>query len=92
MKVFAVYDKKAMFFHPLFTCENQVQAIRGFERTVKTADTDINEYPSDFALYYLADYDNEKGCIVPLPINQLVAEATDFCTVQQLAKEQNIKA
>lgn len=64
MLLFALYDKKGMFYMPPFTVENKIQAIRGVEEAVNDSGTVIGRYPDDFALYFLGEFDNKTGKFV----------------------------
>ena len=74
MKIFAVYDKKAMCYFPPFTTENKIQAIRGLEQTVNSSGNVINFYPDDFALYDIGEFDNKTGRVTQADIIQLECE------------------
>lgn len=78
MKIVAIYDKKAMSFHPAFTVPNMVNATRSLDKAVNSQQGDFADYPQDFALYHLADYNELTGEISPLCPPALVHELQEF--------------
>jgi hypothetical protein len=78
MKIYAVYDKKAMSFDSIISLENDVQASRSFDQAVNDPSTTLFKYPSDFALYYLGEYDSSSGAIISSDIPVLKHEAMEF--------------
>ena len=72
MKLFSVYDKKAMFFDSPFCVENDIQAARAFDQAVN------DPRSADFALYYLGEYDSGTGAIMCSDIPRLRHEAMEF--------------
>lgn len=77
-KIYAVYDKKAMFFGSPIAFDYLPQAVRVFENEVKVKDSQLNKYPEDFALYQIAEYDTEKGIIKSLDTPRHICDATEF--------------
>lgn len=78
MKLFSVYDKKAMFFDSPFCVENDVQAARAFEQAVNDPRSTLSKYPADFALYYLGEFEGSTGAIMSFDIPRLKHEAMEF--------------
>lgn len=78
MLMFAVYDKKAMFFDSPFCVENEVQASRAFEQAVLNPQSTISKYPADFALYYLGEYVSSKGNVIVTDVPRFRHEAMEF--------------
>lgn len=78
MLMFAVYDKKAMFFDSPFCVENEVQASRAFEQAVLNPQSTISKYPADFALYYLGEYIASKGNVITSDVPRFRHEAMEF--------------
>lgn len=78
MLMFAVYDKKAMFFDSPFCVENEVQASRAFEQSVLNPQSTISKYPADFALYYLGEYIASKGNVITSDVPRFRHEAMEF--------------
>lgn len=78
MLMFAVYDKKAMFFDSPFCVENEVQASRAFEQSVLHPESTISRYPADFALYYLGEYVSSNGSVITSDVPRFRHEAMEF--------------
>lgn len=78
MKLYSVYDKKAMFFDSPFCVENDVQAARSFDQAVNDPRSTLCKYPADFALYYLGEYDSSSGAVMCSDVPRLRHEAMEF--------------
>lgn len=77
MKLYSIFDKKAGTYGPITTAPNQVFALRLFEKLCKDSGSTIHDYPSDFCLHYLGDFDDSNGMIKPVPPSA-ICEAIDF--------------
>jgi len=66
MRIFAVYDKKAGEYLPIFTAKSNGVAIRMLLSTLtyEHDQTGIAQYPEDYRLDYLGSVDMESGNIV----------------------------
>ena len=60
-RVYAVRDVAADVFLPPFTTRHRGEAIRAFRSMTSTAGTAIGDFPSDFALFELAVWDDQAG-------------------------------
>lgn len=61
MKMFSIYDRKSQRFGTPFFCIDHIAAQRTFIRFAKSEDSPVSEYPEDFELDYLGDFDESKG-------------------------------
>lgn len=61
MRYFAVYDKKANVFGQLFPSATYGTAERSFKDSITSSDSPHGKYPEDFALYFVADFDEASG-------------------------------
>lgn len=77
-KVIAVYDKKACFFASPMVFDYSIQAERSFSEEVKNPNSQLGKFPADFALYHIADFDPEKGLMIPLEVPFLITEAMAY--------------
>ena len=77
-KVYSVYDKKAMFFSSPMVFDYLPQATRVFENEVKNKNSQLNQYPEDFALYQIAEFDETKGTIIALDTPRHICDAMDY--------------
>lgn len=76
--IYAVYDRKAQYFLPLFSSPTDAEAVRTFTGVVTSSDTPISQYPADFDLCRVGTVDVQAGTITapvrPDPlVNGLVA-------------------
>lgn len=65
LKVFAIYDSKAEAYLQPFFMQSRGQALRAFDTTINTLDTQFHKYPSDFTLFEIGEYDELKGVLTP---------------------------
>lgn len=68
----AIRDSKISFYPPT-TEENTQAAIRNFSMAINNSTGLLGFSPGDFALFHIADFDNEKGEVTSIwPVEQLV--------------------
>lgn len=60
-EVFATYDSKGGFYNDPFMVRSKGEAIRGFMTAANDPKTSIGQYPEDFTLFQLAQYDDHSG-------------------------------
>lgn len=77
IKVFSVYDKKANGYQNPFFQQTVGLAERVFRTAANDSKTQICMYPEDYELYYIADYDDEKGEYINLDSKVRVCGAKD---------------
>ena len=78
MKILAIFDKKALSYHPAFCVPNMVTASRSLDKAVNSGQGDFFDYPDDFALYVLGEFDEITGEIVPCYPPKLAHELKEF--------------
>lgn len=66
-KLYAIYDKDAKEYGPLFNAKNDLVASRYVEEMIK----DVN-HPDSYALYCMGEYDTEYGIT-----NQFISFVSD---------------
>lgn len=64
--LYAVQDRKAAAFGLPFVMQNEALAVRAFLAARTDPASEISKYPEDFALYFLGQYNQETGHIVPV--------------------------
>lgn len=74
IKLFAIYDKKALHYGNLFPAPTLGAGERAFSDAIANTESQYNAHPDDYALYHLADYDDSSGSIDPRLVPELVAE------------------
>lgn len=77
-KIYSVYDKKGCFYSNPFCVNNAIEAVRSFQQAVLDKNTQLSTYPEDFSLFYLGQFDEDKGTFEILNIPHLVHEAMEF--------------
>lgn len=63
MKLFTVYDSKARIYGKPFCAESSVEAIRSWMQICKSEDSQFAQFPDDFSLYEIGEYNNETAKI-----------------------------
>lgn len=72
----ALYDRATEAHAPVMTVNTRAEAIRSFRQAVNDPQTPINKTPTDFELYQVGAYDDEKGEII-ITGRELIARAED---------------
>lgn len=62
-KMYSIRDVKAELFGKPFLFVNEAMATRAFMHAVSGADNSMSDYPDDFVLYYLGEWDDHAGLI-----------------------------
>lgn len=62
-KIFAVRDSKAEYFNPPMFFHTIGEAERAFKHTASKQDNSIGQFPQDFDLWLLGEYDDQTGKI-----------------------------
>ena len=75
-KVYAMYDVKANFYHPPIVLANDEVLKRAIISQYKDSDNQVSQFPEDFKIYCIGDYDDNSGVIKPLsPIRHVTTVA-----------------
>lgn len=74
-KVFSIRDQKAEIFNPPFFQATHGEAERNFRAAVLDPKTQFHQFPEDFDLYFLGEYDTDKGTFKNLDTPQHVIKA-----------------
>lgn len=69
-KIFSIRDAKSEAYNLPFYQSTMGEAERMFRTTVNDEKTMLNKYPDDFDLYYLGEFDTNKGIFVSLDTPQ----------------------
>ena len=75
LKAFSIRDAKAGVFNTPFFQKSIGEAERNFDKLVKDPTSMVAQYPDDFDLYYLGDYDDQSGNIKSLDTPQHLTKA-----------------
>lgn len=77
MKIYSIFDKKAMTYGPLMCFPQDVMAIRAIEMEISHHDSVMSSYPYDFVLVLLGTFDDELGTIIPFEVPQNIFECAN---------------
>jgi len=65
MKMYAVYDSKAEVHSAPFVVRTKGEAIRSFQEAANNKESHIGKYPEDYALFEIAEWNDENGVVTP---------------------------
>lgn len=77
-KIYAIRDSKGEYFNNPFFNNTHGEAERNFDKLVNDKQSNINQYPEDYSVYHLGDFDESKGTIIALKEPQLIVNATQL--------------
>jgi len=80
LKIFTVHDSKAEAYLPPFHMPSRGLVIRAFTESVNDPKTSFYKYPSDFTLFEIGEYDDQKGTITSYTTKQAIGLALDYVT------------
>lgn len=65
MKIYSVRDKRANTYGQPMAMPTDAHAVRSFTQEVNRKDDSnmLNQYPEDFAIYYIGYFDTDNGTI-----------------------------
>lgn len=69
---------KSQLFSAPFTQKSVAEAVRSFASVANKEGSQISDYPNDFRLYRIAEFDEESGRVTPLADPQDLGAAADF--------------
>lgn len=100
-KAFAVYDSKASCFGVPFFMATTGLAVRAFSELVNDPKSTVSRYPTDFVLFQVGEFDDQKGIFVPMEHQVNLGMASEYVRenrtpmlpgfVEQLKEEENKK-
>lgn len=61
LKAFTIRDSKAEYFHPPFFQKTHGEAERSFKQLANDQKSTIWQFPEDYDLYFLGEYDDQTG-------------------------------
>lgn len=77
-KVLAVYDEKARaFLRPIFVSSEGI-GIRAFADGVTDEKSNFCKHYMDYSIYRIGEFDEEKGVLVNLAVNELLHRGIEF--------------
>lgn len=84
LKMFSIRDTKGEIFNPPYFAKTHGEAERQFKTLTNDSKSTINQYPEDFDLYYLGDYDDQTGKLKSLDTPQHLIKAALVNTDKKL--------
>lgn len=75
LKAFSIRDSKGEVFNPPFYKHTHGEAERDFTELCKDEKSMVKKYPEDFDLYYVGQWDDQKGIFISLDTPQHVVKA-----------------
>lgn len=82
LNAYSIYDRKALQYHPPFYASTDGAAARSLSDLVQDPNTTIGRHPSDYVLYAVGTYDDQKGVLAPLSPLRHVVDAAAFVKIQ----------
>lgn len=80
LRCYSVFDRKALQYFPPFHSSTDGAAVRSFGDLANDPATNVGRHPNDFVLFYVGEYDDQKGAM--LPVSPLVHVADAIALVQ----------
>lgn len=78
LKLFTVRDNKAGTYGQPFALANRNVALRTLSGWVRNPESFISQYPDDFELFEVGDFDQMSGKLIPLPVPDYVGRASEL--------------
>lgn len=78
MILVSIFDRKSNTYSPVTALENIASACRGFENAIKKGQSDLSNFPEDFELVKIGDFDNLTGLIEPNVPHISLAFGSDY--------------
>lgn len=75
---FAVYDLKALCYGVPFFMPNVGSAVRAFSDVANDTQSAISRHPSDYVLFQVGEFDDNKGTLNPIVPLISLGLASDF--------------
>jgi len=76
--MYSVFDIKSRIYHPPMYCHNTGHATRMFTSIFLEPKTTINQFPDDFQVFQIGEFDDSNGKIKPLQNPELICSAADL--------------
>lgn len=92
LRAYTLYDMKSVQHHAPFYAPTDGAAIRLVSDLANDLGTIVGRHPSDHVLYYVGDWDDEKGVFTPTDIKVHVRDVITLVKSAELADLFNNKA
>lgn len=84
LKMFSIRDSKGEIFNPPYYAKTHGEALRSFKTLSNDPKSTINQYPEDFDLYFLGEYDDQTGKLKPNDTPQHIEKAVTVMSEKNL--------
>ncbi len=78
MKVFSIYDSKAMAYTRPFFVQTHGLARRMFADLANDTQHEVGRHPGDYTLFYIGNWDDQTGFITQDNAHENLGVATEF--------------
>lgn len=92
LRAYTLYDMKSVQHHAPFYAPTDGAAIRLVTDLANDLGTIVGRHPSDHVLYYVGDWDDEKGVFTPTDIKVHVRDVITLVKSAEVADLFNNKA
>lgn len=82
VRMYAIYDSKAVAYLQPFFCANNAIAFRNIERACKNPQSPFAEFPADFNLFCLATFEDVDGVLSPFHVPENLGNLLQFQSVK----------
>lgn len=82
LQMYSVYDKKAALFAPPFLSANDDTAKRDVQNLIARGGSIISDFPSDFDLFLIANFNDSSACVQPLDNPLFICSALALIEVE----------
>lgn len=66
LRCYSIFDRKALQYHPPFFQSADGAAVRMVADLANDTQTMVGRHPADFVLFYIGDYDDQRGLLSPV--------------------------
>lgn len=78
MKVYSIYDNKALTWGQPYFAQNKHTALRSFSDAVNNPESPFGQHPGDYVLYEIGTWDEFTGQIAGHETNENLGMAADY--------------
>jgi len=82
-KLFSVRDNKLSSYSRLFPEQAEINAVRAISVAANDKATQIGQFPEDFDLYQVAEFDDVTGQVTPIEPPKFIIAAMGVLKLQQ---------
>lgn len=76
-KLYTVFDVRAEMYGPPISVAHEVEAKRAFTQIVNEPGTPVSQYPEDFKLVFIGEFNDATGVISGVPVPETICFGND---------------